>query len=67
MDTDCFSELMKRQTAVALFNEEKLSSGMAAHWLGMPRVHFLLWAMQEGSAVLLENNDDNFTRETVLL
>ncbi len=67
MDTDCFSELMKRQTALAFFNEGKLYSGMAAHWLGMPRGHFLLQAMQEGSAALLENNDDDFARETVLL
>lgn len=66
MDADDFSRFMKLQTAIVLFREGKLSSGMAARWIGMPRVHFLLKAMQEG-AVLLENNDDDFARETALL
>lgn len=66
MDADDFSRFMKLQTAIALFREGKLSSGMAARWIGMPRVHFLLKAMQEG-AVLLENNHDDFVRETALL
>jgi len=67
MDAEGFSDLMKRQTAIALFKEGKLSSGMAARWLGIPRVHFLLWAMQEGNATLLEDNEDDFARETTLL
>jgi predicted HTH domain antitoxin len=66
MDTEHFSSLMKRQTALALFREGKLSSGMAARWTGMPRIHFLLMAMQEG-AVLLDNNVDDFAREIALL
>jgi len=40
---------------------------MAASWLGVPRAHFLLKAMQTGGANLLENNEDDFLRETSLL
>jgi hypothetical protein len=40
---------------------------MAARWLGMPRAHFLLKAMGEGNAHLLEDTDDDFQRETALL
>ena len=67
LDAQGFSDLMKRRTAIALFKEGKLSSGMAARWLGMPRTHFLVVAMQEGGASLLENNDEEFARETSLL
>ena len=66
LDAERFAELVKIQAAIALFKEGKLSSGMAARWLNMSRVHFLLRAMQEG-ATLLENNDDDFVRETSLL
>ena len=66
LDAERFAELVKIQAAIALFKEGKLSSGMAARWLNMSRVHFLLRAMQE-VASLLENNDDEFARETSLL
>lgn len=66
LDAERFAEVIKTQSAIALFKEGKLSSGMAARWLNVPRVHFLLRAMQEGG-VLLENNDDDFARETSLL
>lgn len=66
MDAEHFSNLMKRQTALALFRQGKLSSGMAARWIGVPRIHFLLMAMQEG-AVLLDDNADDFAREMALL
>ena len=66
MDSQRFADLIKLQSATALFREGKLSSGMAARWCGLPRVHFLLHAMQSG-AVLMDNNDDDFTRETALL
>jgi len=66
MDSHRFAELIKLQSATALFRDGKLSSGMAARWCGMPRVHFLLQAMQSG-ACLLDNNEDDFARETVLL
>jgi hypothetical protein len=66
LDAKKFADLVKLQSATALFREGKLSSGMAARWCGLPRVHFLLQAMQSGAS-LLENNDDDFARETALL
>ncbi len=67
LDAKRFAELVKLQSATALFREGKLSSGMAARWCGLPRVHFLLQAMQLGEARLLEDNEDDFARETALL
>ena len=67
LDADQFAELVKMETAIALFREGKLSSGMAARWLNIPRVHFLLKAMQEGTSTLLQDNEDEFARETSLL
>lgn len=67
LDANQFADLVKEETAVALFREGRLSSGMAASWLGVPRAHFLLKAMQTGGASLLENNEDDFLRETSLL
>lgn len=67
LDAQQFAELVKEEAAIALFREGKLSSGMAASWLGVPRAHFLLKAMQEGGANLLENNEDDFAREISLL
>ena len=67
LDADQFADLVKEKAAIALFRDGRLSSGMAASWLGVPRVHFLLNAMQTGGANLLENNEDDFRRETSLL
>lgn len=67
LDAQQFADLVKEEAAIALFREGKLSSGMAASWLGVPRAHFLLKAMQEGGANLLENNEDDFAREISLL
>lgn len=67
MDAEPFAALVKEETAMAPFREGRLSSGMAASWLGVPRVHFLLKAMQGGGANPLENNEDDFLRETALL
>jgi hypothetical protein len=67
LDAKRFADLVKLQSAFALFKEGKLSSGMAARWLGMPRVHFLMQAMQAGGASLLEDNEDVLARETALL
>jgi len=67
LDAKRFADLVKLQSATALFREGKLSSGMAARWCGLPRVHFLLQAMQLGGARLLDDNDDDFSRETALL
>ena len=66
LDAQQFADLVKEEAAIALFREGKLSSGMAASWLGVPRAHFLLKAMQEGGANLLENNEDDFAREISL-
>jgi hypothetical protein len=44
----------------------RLSSGLAPQWLGIPRVHVLLMAMEAG-AELLEDTDEEFRRETALL
>jgi hypothetical protein len=66
LDSKRFADLIKLQSATALFRDGKLSSGMAARWCGVPRAHFLLQAMQAG-ATLLDNNEDDFARETALL
>lgn len=66
LDAQRFGELIKLQAATALFGQGKLSSGMAARWCNLPRVHFLLQAMQAG-AHFLDNNEDDFVRETSLL
>ena len=67
LDAKRFADLVKLQSATALFRECRLSSGMAARWCGVPRVHFLMQAMQLGGARLLDDNDDDFSRETALL
>jgi predicted HTH domain antitoxin len=67
LDADQFADLVKEEAAIALFREGRLSSGMASSWLGVPRAHFLLKAMQAGGANLLENNEDDFLREISLL
>ncbi len=66
MDAQQFATLLKEQSAMVLFKEGRLSSGMAASWLGVPRAHFLIKAMQ-GGATLLENTLEDFRRETALL
>jgi hypothetical protein len=66
LDVGEFAGLVKLEAAIALFRDGKLSSGMAARWLDMPRIHFLLKAMQDGDATLLDDNDDDYARETSL-
>jgi predicted HTH domain antitoxin len=61
-----FSRLLKRHTALMLFKEGRISSGMAARWLEIPRTQFILMAMEAG-AELLEDSEDDFQRETSLL
>lgn len=67
LDSSQFANVIKLHAAISLFREGKLSSGMAANWLGIPRIHFLMKAMSEGGAVLLTNSDEDFKRETSLL
>jgi predicted HTH domain antitoxin len=61
-----FREEVKLRAAVALFREGRMSSGMAARWLKVPRVKFLLLAMEQGGELLADTQDD-FHRETALL
>jgi hypothetical protein len=60
------AEDLKSFGALALFRKGRISSGMAAKWLTIPRVQFLLMAMAEG-VELLENTQDDYNRETALL
>lgn len=66
MNSRELSQRVQRDAAIALFREGRLSSGMAAQWLGIPRAHFLMMAMAAG-AELLEDTDEDFQRETALL
>jgi predicted HTH domain antitoxin len=40
INSEAFAEIIKLQTAIALFKQGKISSGMAAKWLEMPRISF---------------------------
>ncbi|MDG4596168.1 MAG: UPF0175 family protein [Candidatus Contendobacter sp.] len=66
LNAEGFAEYLKRQAAISLFKEGKLSSGTAAAWLEMPRAEFLYLAMQAG-ATLLDDSTDDYNRETALL
>ncbi|MDI1251364.1 MAG: UPF0175 family protein [Lacunisphaera sp.] len=60
-----FAGLVKETTALALFQQGRISSGLAAKWLGQPRVGFLFKAMQQG-ARLLDQGQTDFERESSL-
>lgn len=66
MNAEEMADWTKAQAAIALYKDGKISSGMAASWLGLSRVGFLFQAMQAG-AVLLDDSKDDFVRETALL
>ncbi|MGZ8249703.1 MAG: UPF0175 family protein [Methylomagnum sp.] len=66
LNAEGFADYLKRQAAISLFKEGKLSSGTAAAWLGMGRVEFLRTAFDAG-ACLLDDSADDFARETALL
>jgi predicted HTH domain antitoxin len=61
-----FARVVQELAAIALFRDGKLSSGMAAAWLGVSRVEFLLLAMREGCELLSDTPAD-FARETTPL
>ena len=63
MDVEQLALAAKEDAAITLFREGKLSSGMAARWLGVPRAHFLIKAMKIGNATLLEDSEDDYNRE----
>lgn len=66
LNAEGFADYLKKQAAINLFKEGKLSSGTAATWLGIGRVAFLHMAFDAG-ATLLEDTVDDFARETALL
>jgi hypothetical protein len=66
INSETFAEMLKLQTAIALFKQGRISSGMASRWLETSRVSFLMQAMEAG-AELLENSQDDFEREMALL
>lgn len=66
LSAEGFSDYVKKQAAINLFKEGKLSSGTAASWLGITRVAFMRLAFDAG-AHLLDDNTDDFARETALL
>jgi hypothetical protein len=66
MNSQELAQRIQRDAAIAFFRERRLSSGMAAQWLGIPRAQFLIMAMAAG-AELLEDTDEDFRRETALL
>ena len=66
LNAEDMADYIKRQAAISLFKEGRLSSGSAATWLGISRVVFLRLAWDAG-AVLLEDSQDDFDRERSLL
>jgi hypothetical protein len=67
LDVEEFSNQIKKEIAFKLYSDGKISSCMGAKWLNIPRNHFILKAMENGDVMLLENNEDDFLRETSLL
>jgi hypothetical protein len=59
------ADLVKEKAAFALFREGRLSSGLAARWVGQPRALFLMKAMAQG-ARLLDQGQIDYDRESAL-
>lgn len=66
LSAERLAERAKLETALALYREGRLSSGLAARWVGEPRVTFLMRAGVAGIA-LLDDSRDDFERERGLL
>lgn len=66
LSAEGFATYLKKQAAINLFKEGKLSSGTAAAWLGIGRVAFLRMAFDAG-VTLLDDSTDDFARETAML
>ena len=66
INAEKFADLAKTETAISLFKQGRISSGMAAKWLDIPRINFLFKAMEAG-AELLKDSADDFRRETSLI
>ncbi len=65
-NAESFAIYLKEQAAISLFREGKITSGVAANWLKIPRVTFLKIA-SEAEASLLQDSNDDYRRETSLL
>ena len=65
-DPGAFAHFLKEAGAVSLYREGRMSSGLAAAWLGVPRILFIISAMKAGAEWLGDNADD-LRRETSLL
>lgn len=57
------AQLVRREAALGLFRDGRISSGMASRWLKITRVAFLIDAMRQG-IVLLDDSEDDFRRES---
>lgn len=66
MSAERLAERAKLETALALYREGRLSSALAAKWIGEPRVTFLIRASAAGIP-LLDDSVDDFERERSLL
>ena len=66
LSAERLAERAKLEAAPALYREGRLSSGLAARWVGEPRVAFLMRAGAAGIA-LLDDSRDDFERERSLL
>jgi len=60
------AEILKEATSLSLFLQGKLSSGLAARWVGRSRMNFLFDAMEKGGR-LLDQGESDFKRESSLL
>lgn len=65
-DAGRFAAYIKETAALALYREGRISSGLAAEWLGVPRAHFIVAAMRAGAEWLSDSAED-LRRETALL
>lgn len=66
LSAERLAERAALETALALYREGRLSSGLAAKWVGEPRVSFLIRASAAGIP-LLDDSLDDFERERSLL
>ena len=53
LNAEGFADYLKKQAAIGLFKEGKLSSGTAATWLGIGRMDFLRMAFDAGAKRIL--------------
>ena len=60
------ADLMTVTAAIELFRRGRLSSGLAASWVGQERMPFLMKAMEQGAS-LLDQGEADFRRETSLM